>query len=312
MEITKREVLFSLVIIILSLTIGFFVRSSIVSNRIEELELYTKALEVQEIEDFNYALETKVGNVLAFDDCYSMESVSLSELKQEYSVIMKIKEEYTSHTESYKDSKGNTNTRTTYSWDRKNKQIYNVNEIVFMDRKLSINLFEFDEVDFEVLNLNQNTVNEDVLSLCNSTYYYPNGKRTIEGNCRYRYYVIPLKFSGTMFMDLNADTFTKDNTEFYLNKTIEEVIELKSNTESGGFFFWLVWLFVTFILVFIFYFIDNKWLEDKNSKKEIWLSKWLSLYNGKFSEVIKIVLFSGIFLVFLYIMVKLTGINNIK
>ena len=54
MEITKRELLFSIVIVILSITIGLFVYSGLAENRREEAELYTKALKIEELEDFNY------------------------------------------------------------------------------------------------------------------------------------------------------------------------------------------------------------------------------------------------------------------
>ena len=307
MEITKRELLFSIVIIILSITIGLFVYSGLAENRREEAELYTKALKIQELEDFNYASETKVGNALVYSDCYTIESVVLPELKNEYAVIFKITEKYTKHTETYKDSNGNTKKEITYSWDNYKQDTYNVNKIIFMDKSLSIGLFNFNLMNSEKLKLTSETVSENVLSNCNSTYYYPNGKYEREGNIRSRYQVIPLKFSGTMFMDFSKSEFTKDNTEFYYNNNIEEVIALKGDTKGFTLKFCIWWIFGTIIVLFLFFVIDNKWLEDKGKKKVVTLPSWITDYKGKASEVIKVVVFGGLFLLFLFFMYSVMG-----
>ena len=66
-----------------------------------------------------------------------------------------------------------------------------------------------------------------------------------------------------MYALLENDT-VKD-TEFYADKTIAETID---SLESGyePIVFWFGWIVLTGVIVGIFYYADNHWLEDKKKK----------------------------------------------
>jgi hypothetical protein len=76
---------------------------------------------------------------------------------------------------------------------------------------------------------------------------------------KYVYYGIPAQGSGTLHADLKNDTI--EDATFYLNYTIDESIELlESNWQST--LFWIWWILIVCFVVFVFVYIDNRWLED--------------------------------------------------
>ena len=77
---------------------------------------------------------------------------------------------------------------------------------------------------------------------------------------RYVYYGTGKEFKGTLYTQLKNNTINE--TKFYLDKTIEETLDyLKSNVKLV--LFWTIWIILIIAAVVIFYYIDNRWLEDK-------------------------------------------------
>jgi hypothetical protein len=92
---------------------------------------------------------------------------------------------------------------------------------------------------------------------CQSSKIATIQKSSIE---RYVYYGIPAQGSGTLHADLKNDTI--ENATFYLNYTIDESIDLlESNWQSTV--FWIWWVLIVCFVVFVFLYVDNRWLEDK-------------------------------------------------
>ena len=56
MDITKREVLFSVIIVFIMLFIGFFVHDNMEQKYIEDEEKYYKSLKIESNEQFDYSL----------------------------------------------------------------------------------------------------------------------------------------------------------------------------------------------------------------------------------------------------------------
>lgn len=77
---------------------------------------------------------------------------------------------------------------------------------------------------------------------------------------RYKYYGVYTSHTGTIFTKL-ADNTISDNTTFYKNESIDDV--LKDKTTGGwNILFWTVWIVLTGVLVFMFYYLDNRWLNS--------------------------------------------------
>lgn len=77
---------------------------------------------------------------------------------------------------------------------------------------------------------------------------------------RYNYYGVKTKYKGTLFADLNNRTI-KNGAVFYENKGIEETLEWLESSYSVV-VFWVSWIIFMAAVVFGFYYLDNRWLND--------------------------------------------------
>lgn len=79
-------------------------------------------------------------------------------------------------------------------------------------------------------------------------------------NIRYVYSGVPDNtYTGTIFTTLKNRTIT-DKTKFYNNQTIADTLKyLKSNAPI--IIFWICWCMIIGLIVFIFYYFDNDWLD---------------------------------------------------
>ena len=267
MDITKREVLFSVIIVFIMLFIGFFVHDKMEQKYIEDEEKYYKSLKIESNEQFDYSLKTNVGNSLLYGVCKANGSVTIPELTNEYSVVVRHIERYTKHieTKTVKDSEGNTKTvkEVTYSWDDKGDSKYEVDSYLFMGKSFKKEFFHFGEG--YLIYLNNSKVSDRYQNSIRGNYIYKNGIYIHnEGDLRFYYTGYPTKFTGTMFATLKNNGINSNETEFYYNQNISDVLESKSekiNTFGKSFrFFW--GLLIVGVVV-LFYYLDNHWLEDK-------------------------------------------------
>ena len=133
MEIKKREVLFSAIIVLVMLTAGLGISGAIREHAQSEAEKYTTAVRVEDATQFEYGMKTDFGNALVYGELLALEPVSDPALEGEYLTICKTMERYTMHTRTvtYTDSNGKTQTRTeTYwtwdyagSWEQESKTV---------------------------------------------------------------------------------------------------------------------------------------------------------------------------------------------
>ena len=83
----------------------------------------------------------------------------------------------------------------------------------------------------------------------------------ISSHLRYKYFGIGLEYTGSIYTVLTDNTIS-NNTPFYNGLNIDETIDhLESSVELV--IFWVVWIIVIIAVVIGFYYLDNKWLEDK-------------------------------------------------
>ena len=76
MEIKKREVLFSVIIVLVMLAIGLGISSSITEHTQAEAEKYTTAVRVEDASQFTYGMDTDFGNALVYGELRALEPVS--------------------------------------------------------------------------------------------------------------------------------------------------------------------------------------------------------------------------------------------
>ena len=244
MRITKREVLFSIVIVCIMLIIGIVIAGNINDAVMEKQQEYITALQINNDKDlFEYGMRTNIGNAFVYGELKAVDTVTFEEIGGEYSYVEKVKERYTRHTRTvtYKDSNGKTRTKTEvyWTWDRVDSWDKHSEKITFLDVEFDYGTINFPSADHIC------TIKES-------------------SRIRYKYYGDPTYSIGTIYTNLKDGTIPK--SIMYHNSTIEEALEFKTN-DFGIIFFWICWVCLTGGVVYCFYYIDNHWLEDNHRRR---------------------------------------------
>lgn len=243
MNITKREVLFSIAIIALMLLFGFIIHGNISDNLMEKYQKYNTALRIEDDKDlFEYGMRTNIGNTFVHGELKAIDTVTYPEIGGSYSKVVKVKERYTMHTRIVTKTRtvngktqSYTTTETYWTWDEVDRWSEHSNKISFLGVE-----FDYGKIDFP------------------STSYITTQKES--SHIRYVYYGSKDSYIGTLYTVLGNSTI--DKTSFFADKTITEVIdELESDWELGV--FWFLWILLIIACVAGFYYLDNRWLEDK-------------------------------------------------
>lgn len=241
MEIKKREVIASIVIVAIMLILGFSISNSIRQNLLEKYHEYDTAIHVDEEELFRYGMRTNIGNAFVYGNLTTLDPVTFPEIQGAYSYVKKEEQEYRMHTrtvtETYTDSNGKTKTRTkteTYwTWDTMRTERKASTRIEFLNVE-----FAYEQIPFPSSNY---------ITTIDTGYHRRN-----------KYYGTDTDFQGTIYTTLKDNTIGE--TSFYCNQTIDETIE---HLESGHqiVVFWVFWILLIIAAVVGFYYLENKWLD---------------------------------------------------
>ena len=98
MEIKPREIAFSVAIVFVMVALGFLLGSKISDHIAETNEKFTTATQITDDQQFQYALDTDFGNVIAYGKLVAEQPVSADDLDGKYAILTKITEQYTRHT----------------------------------------------------------------------------------------------------------------------------------------------------------------------------------------------------------------------
>lgn len=266
-EITKREVMFSVIIALVMVVVGLFINGAISDGIAESNERYYKALKITDADQFQYGLQTSIGNALVYGSVNAVKPVSMPEVNGEWFYIECVKERYTKKTRTVTetDSKGNSTTKTEvyYEWDRVNSEKLNADRFLFMGRDFENNLYgiptsriELSEFAKEKDKVHWNYLYED-------NYFFES-----VGDVRYYFYAIPKEFNATLEVKLKQNEIaswqdTKNITTHY-ESTIPQVMDgIESKEQVVGVIFWVVWCALICAAVVGFCYLDNWWIEDK-------------------------------------------------
>lgn len=264
MEVTKREILFSVIIFAVMIIFGVFISDKIDDYNLSKNEEYYLALKVDNSEQFQYAKKTSVGNVLAYGEVSAESPVSMPEISGEYFYIEKVTERYNRHVEieTYKDSKGKTRTRekVTYSWDTENRDSEMTESFNFLGVNFENKLSSIPEVRADL-----DTVAVDK-SKVRSNYIYNDGFFESVGDTREYFVVCNKDFPGTLEVNFSQDGVKNfdGGSQLKINseKTIDEVIsERESSSSIVLVVFWIAWVILSACAVVSFCYFDNRWLE---------------------------------------------------
>lgn len=236
-EITKREILGSIIIGAALLIIGFFISTVINEHQMDQNEKYNKAVKIDDSEMFEYGMRTNVGNAFVYGNLEAVDPVTYTEIGGEYMYIKKEKERYTRHCRVVRYKSGETyHTRTEYYWtwdyvDHESKKSKKVN---FCGNTFSIKKIDIPSSD-------------KIKTIKKSS------------RIRYVYYGVPAKCIGTIFTELKNGTIA-DNNVFYKDMTIEETNnEFQRNAVLP--LFWTGWVILSCFIIYGWFYLKNDWLE---------------------------------------------------
>ena len=249
MEITKREIIISIAIAAVMLTIGFFISGKITDDQNDKNAEYQKAVHIEDNELFRYGMDTNIGNAFVYGDLRAIDTVTFNEIGGEYLHVEKIEERYERHerevTET--DSKGKKHTRIKvyYEWETENRESKHSEKIIFCGVE-----FPYKKIPYSS-DKHIKTIDSD------REYSWKSGEFV---KVRFQYYGTPIKHTGTVYTRLSDGTIL-DNSRFFKDYTIEQAID-GCTSESGNNMFWFSWIMLTIVLVYGFCCLDNRWLED--------------------------------------------------
>lgn len=250
--ITKREVIASISIIAIMLLIGIILLGKISEAQMDSNEKYNKAIKIDNTDLFQYGMDTNIGNAFIYGTMKTVDPVTFPEIGGKYLTAIKETERYTKHTRivTTTDSKGRSHSRTEVYWT------WDVIDV----QKLKAKHIIFNGIKFE-----------------SSQIQLPNEKHigTISGgyHIRYQYFGAPIETKGTIFAYLADGSLGKEAAPYYIDMTIDETVD-RLQAGSWTVIFIFIWILLTGGVVYGFYYLDNRWLEEniyKKRKKEI---KW--------------------------------------
>ena len=131
-----------------------------------------------------------------------------------------------------------------YEWDTENIESQHADEVKFCGV-----VFPYSKIDLPNSN-HIDTIKGD------KVYSWKSGEYV---KVKFEYFGVSTKYTGTIFTDLRDKTIS-DNTNFYNNMSIDETAQCLESS-GGEIIFWVLWIILITIIVFGFYYLDNKWLE---------------------------------------------------
>lgn len=268
-EITRREIMVSVIIFFVLLSLGFLISNFIIEKKIIEIEKYNKALKINNDNDlFAYSVETEVGDILAYGRFSIDSGVSFDELKDEYTYIRKETERYTKHSEEVcdTDSDGHRHCHTEYyySWDNIDVEAKSVSNIKFMKTNYDYGLFS--NYPVYTLDIASNIVDNKKRNVNGVYLYEKNTFWTSEGDIRYIYYYTPKVFTGTIFAKATKKTIMNVNGSGTININLTDLEttlkDKKNSTTIINIVFWIIWLIIIGLAIYGFVYMENDYLED--------------------------------------------------
>lgn len=249
MEITKREIIISIAITAVMLTIGFFISGKITDTQNDKNAEYQKAVHIEDSELFRYGMDTNIGNAFVYGDLQAVDTVTFDEIGGRYLHVEKVKEQYERHEreviETDSNEKKHTKIEVYYEWETVDREDSHSKNIMFCGVELP-----YSKIPFSMDN-HIETINSDREYSWNSGEYV---------KVRFKYYGTPAKHTGTIYTRLSDGTIS-DSSQFFKDYTIEQALD---SCTSGiwNIVFWIVWIIFILFCVGGFCELDNWWLED--------------------------------------------------
>lgn len=234
------------VVLVAFISLGIFIHGNIMNGSDQEKRLYTTALQTKNDDEFNYSVDTKQGNVLAYGTFTTLSGVKFDEMDKTFMAVVRYKERYTRHTreECTTDSNGNEScyTKVYYEWNIIGSDKKEAPKVKFAGREYDTALFYF---SLEGIEASEFVKEAD-------RYYYPGGKPGFwganEGDIRYWYQIVPEEVRGSILVN-TSDGGLKSPTGGKIGVSdlpVKERVErVKKNATTKSVVFIVAWSILT-------------------------------------------------------------------
>lgn len=270
MEVKVREIIVSIAIGLIALSLGLFIDNLISEAIIDKKELYNKSLKIDNDKDtFKYAVDTNIGNVLVYGNFKVEKGVTYKELKNDYMYIEKVTEEYHRKTRTVCSGSGKSRscrTETYYEWDRIDSDEKTIDKVLFLGKEFDFNKFSGYKVN--TLDL-ENNISDNLKNKVKYNYLYkdkPGFFGSSVGDIRYYFNYTPKEFYGTIFVKATDKTIKDVNGSSKIDIIHNNLQETIDNVGVGNtiarIFFWLLWISLTAFGIYKYIELDNDYLDD--------------------------------------------------
>lgn len=240
-EITKREIIASIAITAIMITIGLFISRSIDQTNLESAKKYDTAIKIDNNTDlFQHCMNTNAGRSFIYGDMIALDTVTYPEIGGEYMYVRKIKEEWkiVRYEKIYDDNGKVIDEKPVWDWVE-----------VYRDS------IHCEKIEFCGLTFDYDLINTPGASYI--TTQYENWR-----DVRYIYYGEETRHTGTLYTHLQDGTISQKN-RFYDDCNIGETIQiLKNNDKVTKFLVWFLWIILTVAVNVGFFALENNYLED--------------------------------------------------
>lgn len=241
-EITKREIIVVTIAALLLTIVGFLIANNIAQRQDNYNVKFYEAVQVSDSVQFNYALKTNAGNMLAYGTVKSIGFVTDSAIGNYMTLTRKL-EEYRQHHRTVCSGEGkdrHCHTETYWSWDYISSKNFSVSKVNFLGRDFSYSEFPRlpDEHYVATVNL-------------------PRALFSFKNKQRYVYYGRNLQYTGTMYT--NADFHRLNESIFANGVTLDGALE-HFVAKHWVMEFWIIFSIILIVGAAAFVAADNDWL----------------------------------------------------
>ncbi len=249
MEITKREIIASIAIIAVSMTIGSVLYGKITDLQNDMNAEYRKAVHITDPELFRYGMETNVGDAFVYGELQAVDTVAFEGVDGGYLYIKRVEEWYERHEREIEveddDGDKHKEVKVHYEWDTKDVETRHAEAIRFCEVD-----FPYGKIRLPSARYIDTIYGDKEYSIRSREYV-----RT-----RAVYYGVEPGHAGTLYARLSDGTIP-DGSSFFDGYTIDQALRA-CTSDTGGVAFWVGWIALTGLSVYEFCYLDNRWLED--------------------------------------------------
>lgn len=250
-EITPKEWLIEIVVLMISIGIAMLFEPAVRDSLLKDVTRYQHALPITSQEQFSYAQETHVGDVLGYGQLMPTLPVTMPELTAPYAYVSRNHEHYTMHmytTESCTGS-GESEVCTTevhyyWTWDFTHAETKGTDAYQFLGVKFPA----------AQINISPNWQLGD--AGIQPDYHSKSGYIYQSGDDRYYFTVIPMSVTGTIYVKFADKSYNPNNPkaalDFYVNQTPDQIVAARKHMMNVSLTFYFIIVVLLFSGVYLF------------------------------------------------------------